>query len=56
MTVQIDFSQKDKILVKDEYHRIKLLQRQRLWEGRFITYEKRKPSMLKIMVFTEVKG
>lgn len=39
----------------DEYHRIRLYQQQKLWEGRFITHEKKRPMMLKIVIFNQVK-
>lgn len=39
----------------DECHRIKLFQQQRLWEGRYIIYEKKKPAMMKVIMFNGVK-
>lgn len=55
MIPPIENTQTDSTLIKDEYHRIKLMQRQKLWEGRFITHEKKRPAMLKVIVFEGVK-
>jgi hypothetical protein len=43
----------NKKAVKDDCHRLKLYERQKLWEGRYVTKENKQPVMLKVVIFTK---